>query len=114
MVIVGAREYDERKELTFSFVLINGLGSLDCFQPSAGCPSSPTALHQALAKASASSGLAKQNTMKSLSSRRKQYASGVPDRTPAAQNITSLFARSRTFSAGKATWWASCAWDHRA
>jgi hypothetical protein len=30
--------------------------------------------------------------------------SGVADRTPAAQNITSRFTASRTFSAGSATW----------
>jgi hypothetical protein len=36
------------------------------------------------AKATASSGLAKQNTTKSLSSRRREYVSGVADRTPAA------------------------------
>jgi hypothetical protein len=38
-----------------------------------------------LAKASASSGLEKQNTTKWLSSRRREYVSGVADRTPAAQ-----------------------------
>jgi hypothetical protein len=38
-----------------------------------------------LAKACASSGLAKQNTMKSLSSQRREYASGVVHRTSAAQ-----------------------------
>ncbi len=55
-----------------------------------------------LAKASASSGLEKQNTTKWLSSLRKAYVSAA-DRTPAAQNITSLFVRPRTFSAGSAT-----------
>jgi hypothetical protein len=53
-----------------------------------------------LAKASASSGLAKQNTAKSLSSRRREYVCGVADRRPVAQNITSRFLRPRTFSAG--------------
>ncbi len=33
-----------------------------------------------------------------------EYVSGVADRTPAAQNITSRFTRSRTLSAGSATW----------
>jgi hypothetical protein len=46
-----------------------------------------------LVKASASSGLAKPNTTKSLSSRRREYVSGDADRTPAAQGITSLFVR---------------------
>jgi transglutaminase-like putative cysteine protease len=55
------------------------------------------------ATASASFGFAKQNTTKALSSRRTEYVSGVADRTPAAQNITSLFLRPRTFSAGSAT-----------
>jgi hypothetical protein len=48
-------------------------------------------------------GFAKQNTTKALSSRRTEYVSGVADRTPAAQIITSLFLRPRTFSAGSAT-----------
>jgi hypothetical protein len=57
--------------------------------------SSPTALHpNGSANASASSGLAKQNTTNSLSSQRRKYVSGVADRTPAAQNITSRFSRS--------------------
>jgi hypothetical protein len=56
-----------------------------------------------LAKAFASSGLAKQNTTKSLSLRRREYVNGVADRTPAAENITSLFTGSRTLSAGSAT-----------
>jgi hypothetical protein len=55
-----------------------------------------------LAKASASSGLEKQNITNSLSSRRREYVNGVADRTPAAQNITSLFLRPRTLSAGSA------------
>jgi hypothetical protein len=42
--------------------------------------------------------LEKQNTTKSLSSRRREYVSGAADRTPAAQNITSLFLRPRTLS----------------
>jgi hypothetical protein len=41
-----------------------------------------------LAKASASSGLAKQNTTKSLSSRRRESVRGFADRTPAVQNMT--------------------------
>jgi hypothetical protein len=60
-------------------------------------------LTKAPAKVCTSSGLAKQNITKSLSSRRKEYVSGTADRTPAAQNITSLFLRPRTFSAGSAT-----------
>jgi hypothetical protein len=44
-----------------------------------------------LAKAAASSGLAKQNTTTSLSSWRRKRVSGAADRTPAAQNITSRF-----------------------
>jgi hypothetical protein len=55
---------------------------------------------QRLAKASASSGLAKQNTTKSLSSRRTEYVSGVADRAAAALNVASLFLRPCTFSAG--------------
>jgi hypothetical protein len=43
-------------------------------------------------------GLAKQNTTKSLSSWRNEYLSGVADRTPAAQNIPSLFTGSCTLS----------------
>jgi hypothetical protein len=46
--------------------------------------------------------ICKQNTTKSLSSRRREYVGGVADRTPAAQNITSRFTGSRTFSAGSA------------
>jgi hypothetical protein len=46
--------------------------------------------------------IAKQNTTKSLSSRRMEYVSGVADRTPAAQNITSRFVGPRTFSARSA------------
>src|SRR5215471_5407997 len=46
------------------------------------------------AKACASSGLAKQNTAKSLSSQRMKQVGGEADRTPAAQNITSRFTRS--------------------
>jgi hypothetical protein len=56
-----------------------------------------------LANASASSCSAKQNTTTSLSSRRMAYVSGVADRKPAAQNITSLFTGSRAFSARSAT-----------
>jgi hypothetical protein len=56
-----------------------------------------------LAKASASSGLAKQNTTKSLSSRRREYVSCAADRPAAAANISPLFLRPRTFSAGRAT-----------
>jgi hypothetical protein len=40
------------------------------------------------AKTFASSSLAKQHTTKSLFSRRREYVSGVANRTPAAQNIT--------------------------
>jgi hypothetical protein len=47
--------------------------------------------------------LGKQKTTKSLSSRRSEYVSGVADRTPAAQNISSRSTGSRTFSAGSAT-----------
>jgi hypothetical protein len=47
--------------------------------------------------------LEKQNTTKSLSSRRREYVGGVADRRPAAPNIASLFLRRRTFSAGSAT-----------
>ena len=48
-----------------------------------------------LAKTSASLDLAKQNTTKSPPSQRSEYVSGVADRTPAAQNITSRFTGSR-------------------
>jgi hypothetical protein len=51
-----------------------------------------------LAKTSASSGIAKQNATKSMSSRRREYVSVVADSTPAAQNITSPLLRPRTFS----------------
>jgi hypothetical protein len=58
-------------------------------------------------KASGSSGLAKQNTKQnttnSVSSRRMEYLSRAADRAAAALNITSLFMRPRTFSAGSAT-----------
>jgi hypothetical protein len=48
------------------------------------------------AKASASSGFAKQNTTKSLSSRRREYVSRAAGNASAAVNITSLFLRPRT------------------
>jgi hypothetical protein len=50
------------------------------------------------ANASASSGLDKQNTTTSLWSRRMEYVSGVAERRPAAQKITSRFTGSRSFS----------------
>jgi hypothetical protein len=56
-----------------------------------------------MANASASSGSAKQNTTTSLWSRRMEYVSGAADRRPAAQNITSPFTGSRTFSAGSSS-----------
>jgi hypothetical protein len=55
------------------------------------------------ANASASSDLEKQNTTKSLSSRRREYVSGVADKAAAVVNITSLFLRPRIFLAGSAT-----------
>jgi hypothetical protein len=56
-----------------------------------------------LAEASASSGLGKQNTTKSLSSRRRAYVSCAADKAFAAVNITSLFLRPRALSAASAT-----------
>src|SRR5215467_507474 len=47
--------------------------------------------------------LGKAEQTKSPSSRRREYVSGVADRTPAAQNITSPFLTPGTFSAGSAT-----------
>jgi hypothetical protein len=84
--------------LHLAFVLNNALGSPACFQGRRQLPLGNRSPEKCLAKASASSGLAKQNTTTSLSSRRMEYVTGVADRTPAAQNISSLFLRSRTFS----------------
>jgi hypothetical protein len=56
------------------------------------------------AKASASSGLEKQNTTKSLSSRRKEYVSGATERVFANLRTAAPFLRPRTFSAASATW----------
>jgi hypothetical protein len=63
-----------------------------------------SSLAKRLAKVSASSGLAKQNATKSLSSRRREYVSCAADKAAAAVNITSLFLRPRTFPAGSTTW----------
>jgi hypothetical protein len=88
--------------LHLAFVLNKALGSPRLFQGhrrlSAGNHFPP----KRPAKASASSGLEKKNTTKSLSSRRREDVSGVADKRPAAQNITSRFKGSRTFSAGSA------------
>jgi hypothetical protein len=94
---ITKRQYERRKaglslsceisRLGLPFVLNNALGSPRCFQGYrrfSGNRFPP----KRLAKASASSGLPQQNTTKSLSSRRREYVSGVADRTPAAQNIT--------------------------
>jgi hypothetical protein len=74
-----------------------------CFQDHRHLPLGNRSPLKCLAKASASSGLEKQNTTTSPSSLRSAYVSGVADRTPAAQNITSLSTGARTFSAGSAT-----------
>jgi hypothetical protein len=49
--------------------------------------------------------LGKAENNQSLSSRHREYLSGVADWTPVAQNIPSLFMRSRTFPVGSAKWW---------
>jgi hypothetical protein len=86
--------------LHLAFVLNNVLGSPACFEHHRRPPVGNRFPPNRPAKASASCGLAKQNTTTSLSSRRMEYVSGVADRIPAAQNITSRFTRSRTFSVG--------------
>jgi hypothetical protein len=53
-----------------AFVLTNGLGSPACFQDHRQLPLGNRSPPKCFAKASASSGLAKQNTTRSLSSRR--------------------------------------------
>jgi hypothetical protein len=77
-------------ELTFALVLSDALGSAACFQghrrPLVANLSPP----KRSVKAAASAGSAKQNTTKSLSSRRMEYVSSAADRAAAAQNITSL------------------------
>jgi hypothetical protein len=89
------------QELTFSFVLSNArVTGLFSGSPPAARRQPPSTEAQ---KTSASSGFEKQNTTTSLWSRRMEYVSGVAGRTPAAQNNTSRFTRSRTFSAGSAT-----------
>jgi hypothetical protein len=69
---------------------------LSASPPAARRQSFPT---EALGKSLRVLQFGKQNTTKSLSSRRREYVSGVADRTPAAQNITSLFLTPWTFSA---------------
>jgi hypothetical protein len=72
--------------LHLAFVLNDALGSPACFQGHRWVTDNRSPPKR-LAKASASSDLAKQNTTKSLSSRRREYVSGAADRTPAAQKI---------------------------
>jgi hypothetical protein len=87
--------------LHLAFVLITA-----CFRVTTGCPSGRPGIaphRTAWQTPTASTVLAMQNSTKSLSSWRTEYVSGVADRTPAAQNITSLFVRPRTLSAATAT-----------
>jgi hypothetical protein len=86
-----------------AFVVNNALGSPACFQGHRRLPVGNRSPPKRLAKASAFPALEKQNTTKSLSSRRREFASGVADRIPAAQNITSRLTRPYTFSARSAT-----------
>jgi hypothetical protein len=82
--LIGAR-FDELLPQRPNAIVISGVQRHH--RPPVGNRSPP----KRLAKASASSGLATQNTTKSLSSHRREYASGVADKAPAAQNIASLF-----------------------
>jgi hypothetical protein len=83
------------------------------------CPTPNTSPAKRLAKDSASSSLAKQNTTKSLSSRRREYVSCAAGSSAAAVNITSLFLRPApfrteaphdvaTFAEGRHGWFHLC------
>jgi hypothetical protein len=70
----------------------------------AGRPSLPTSSRQNAWQRPPRPPAWKQNTTKSLSSRRSEYVSGVAERRPAAQNITSVFFRTpHLFRPGSAT-----------
>jgi hypothetical protein len=72
--------------LHLAFVPNNALGSPACFQRHRRLPVGDLASPNRPANASASSGLPKQNTTKSLSSRRREYVSCAADRAAARQH----------------------------